>query len=139
MKIVPTTPGAKPATLKDVIERLGGDGSRRRDMRSAVTSYAKLLGRAPSDILLELASIRETLDGMSPSQAEISAKRWANLRSDLAGAIDASGLVPMLRTKDLELDVAWSQLLDPIKDERVRLGLSRFARWASLRRLPPSD
>jgi integrase len=76
---------------------------------------------------------------MSPSQAGISVKRWANLRSDLAGAIDASGLVPMLRTKDLELDVAWRHLLDPIKDERVRLGLSRFARWASLRKIAPQQ
>jgi hypothetical protein len=49
MKIVPTTPGAKPVTLQDVTERLRGDGSRRRDMRSAVTSFAKLVGRAPSE------------------------------------------------------------------------------------------
>jgi hypothetical protein len=69
----------------------------------------------------------------------MSPKRWANLRSDLAGAIDASGLLPMLKTKDIELDSVWGELLHPIKDQRVSFGLSRFARWASLHRIAPED
>ena len=131
MKIEPATPVAPPATLRDVIDRLAGDYIRRRDLRSAITSYAKLVGLPPSDIPLDLAAIRRTLDGMSPAQAGRSAKRWSNLRSDLSAAIDASGLVPILRTKHVVLDAAWKTLLDPIKEERIRLGLSRFARWAT--------
>ena len=41
---------------------------------------------------------------MVPAQAKVSRKRWANLRSDLAAAIDASGLLPMLKTAGVELD-----------------------------------
>jgi hypothetical protein len=35
---------------------------------------------------------------MVAAQAKVSRKRWANLRSDLAVAIEASGLRPMLKT-----------------------------------------
>jgi integrase len=132
MKVDPSPPTAKPATLQDVLDRLGGDGNRQRDLRSAVTSFARLISRLPFAVPLDLGTIRQTLDGMVAAQAKMSAKRWANLRSDLASAIEASGLVPMLRTKDVELDPAWKRLLDPITDERISYGLSRFARWASL-------
>jgi integrase len=122
-----------------VLDRLEGDGSRLRDFRSAVVGYAKLVGQSPSGIALDLAAIRDTLDRAVPGTETMSAKRWANLRSDLAGAIAASGLRPMLRTVDVELDQAWHELLDPIKDQRIRNGLSRFARWASLRQIDPKD
>ena len=74
---------------------------------------------------------------MVAAQAKMSVKRWANLRSDLASAIEASSLVPMLRTKNVEIDPAWRRLLDPITDERISYGLSRFARWASLYAIAP--
>ena len=138
MKIEPATPVAPPATLRDVIDRLAGDDIRRRDLRSAITSYAKLVGLPPSDIPLDLAAIRRTLDGMSPAQAgevrQALVQFWRSA-TPFSAAIDASDLVPILRTKHVVLDAAWKTLLDPIKEERIRLGLSRFARWATLRRI----
>jgi integrase len=123
-----------------VLDRLAGDGglsdTRKRDLRSAVISFAKLRDQPPAAIPLDLADVRRTLDGMVPAQAKISRKRWSNLRAALAAAIEASGLRSMLKTADLELDEVWTQLLAPA-DQRVRHGLSRFARWASLRRIPP--
>jgi excisionase family DNA binding protein len=52
-------------------------------------------------------------------------------------AIDASGLRPMLKTADVALDESWSRLMQEVTDRRARNGLSRFARWASLRRVDP--
>ena len=131
-----------PATLQTVLDRLAGNArlsdSRRRDLRSAVRSFAKLREQPPAAIPLDLADIRHTLDRMVPARAQISAKRWANLRSDLAAAIEASGLRPMLRTSDVEVDQAWTRLL-AFADQRVRHGLSRFVRWASLRRIAPDS
>jgi hypothetical protein len=75
---------------------------------------------------------------MVPARAQISPKRWANLRSDLAAAIDRSGLRPMLQTAGVDLDEVWDRLLAPA-DRRVRLGLSRFARWTSLRGIAPES
>ena len=131
-----------PATLQDVINRLIEcpelSGSRKRDLRSAVMTYGKIVGEAPTAIPMDLAAIRKTLDGVVPMQAKVSRKRWANLRSDIAGAIAASGLCPMLRTAGLELDPEWSGLLEVADDIAIANGLSRFARWASLRHLAPA-
>lgn len=102
MKISPAAQAAATPTLQSVLDRLASDpalsGSRGRDLRSAVTSFAKLRAQPPSAIPLDLADIRRTLDSFVPAQANVSPKRMANLRSGLAAAIDASGLRPMLKT-----------------------------------------
>ena len=114
MKVDRIHPAAAPATLQDVIDRLAGNRdlpeTRKRDLRSAVVTFSKLTGQAPGAIPLDLAGIRATLDAMVPAQAKVSRKRWANLRSDLASAIEASGLRPMLKTADVDLDENWSSL-----------------------------
>jgi len=136
----PQPPG--PATLQTVLDRLAGNGAlsdnRRRDLRSAVISFAKLRGQAPTAVPLDLADIRRTLDGMVPARAKISTKRWANLRSDLAAAIRVSGLRSMIKTAGLKLDDVWTELLAPA-DQRVRHALSRFGRWGSLRGVAPES
>ena len=120
-------------------KEIGGlSPNRKRDLRSAVASFAKLRDQPAAAIGLDLADIRRTLDGMVPARAKISPKRWANLRSDLAAAIAVSGLRSMLKTAGLKLDEVWSELLAPA-DQRVRHGLSRFARWASLHRIAPES
>lgn len=73
---------------------------------------------------------------MIPARAKISPKRWANIRSDLAAAIDASGLRPMLKTADIKLDETWRSVLANAQ-LRIARGLSRFARWSSLRQIAP--
>jgi hypothetical protein len=127
-------------TLQTVVDRLaahpGLTASRRRDLRSAVTSFAKLRDQPPAAIVLNLDGIRETLDTIVPARPKISRKRWANIRSDLAAAIDVSGLRPMLKTAEIGLDEAWSALLANA-DQRSARGLSRFGRWASLRQVVP--
>jgi hypothetical protein len=90
----------------------------------------------PATIPLDLAAIRQKLDKIVPAWMKISRKRWANIRSDLAAAIDASGLRPMLITARIELAAPWRQLLAEAP-QPSRHGLSRFARWASLHRIKP--
>jgi len=112
--------------------------TRRRDLRSAVVIYGKLKGEPLSAIPLDLAAIRRTLDGIVPAQAKVSRKRWLNLRSDFAAALDASGLQPMLKTATAELDRTWAALLGSVQDKGVKYGLSRVARWATLREIGPA-
>jgi len=140
MKTHPLPQAAVTATLQTVLGRLATDDSlsdiRKRDLRSAVVSFAKLTEQSPAAIPLDVTHIRRTLDGIVPARAKISPKRWANLRSDLTAAIRASGLRPMFKTADLDLDQAWSSVLASA-NRQVRHDLSRFARWASLRRIQP--
>jgi integrase len=130
------------ATLQEVVDRILASPTlpevRKRDLRSAVVVYGKLAGQPLSAIPLDLAALRETLDGMVPAQAKVSRKRFANLRSDLAAAIAASGFVAMLKTADVELDQAWASVLEG-KGKTIANGLSRLARWASVRRIGPQD
>ena len=113
--------------------------TRKRDLRSAIVTYGKIIGQPPAEISLDLAAIRKTLDGVVPLQAKVSRKRWANLRSDLAGAIAASSVQPMLKTSVVKPNEDWEKLLESAKDRRISNGLSRLARWASLREVRPAD
>jgi hypothetical protein len=138
MKIDPLPQTTTPVTLQTVVDRLaahpGLTTSRRRDLRSAVTSFARLRDQPPAAVVLNLDDLRQTLDTIVPARAKISPKRWANIRSDLTAAIHASGLRPMLKTAEIELDEDWRHLL-AVADQRIEL--SRFARWASLRQIAP--
>ena len=87
---------------------------------------------------MDLAAIRKTLDGVVPMQAKVSRKRWANLRSDLAAAIATSGLQPMLKTAGVEPTRSGRRSSTPQTTRRSRNGLSRLARWASLRQVSPA-
>ena len=140
MKIEPVAQEACLVTLQTVLDRLsrhrGLTPSRQRDLRSAVTSFAKLNDQPPAAIPLDLGAIRHSLDKIVPARAKISRKRWANLRSDLAAAIDAAGLRPMLKTTGIELDQTWRPLLAG-PDQRIARALSQFAHWASLRQIAP--
>ena len=130
-------------TLQDVLDGLARNSSlsdtRRRDLRSAVTSFAALMDTSPAHVALDLGAIRSVLDLMVPIQAKVSRKRWANLRSDLSGAIAASGLRPMVKTSNVELSESWVALLAKVPDRKMRDGLSRFSRWASERQIAPRD
>ncbi|MDB5610942.1 MAG: site-specific integrase [Bradyrhizobium sp.] len=141
MKHVSTSSEVSATTLQDVLDcivaRPDMTHSRKRDLRSAVLSFSTLADKAPASIPLDLSDFRRVLDETGGTLAKVSAKRRANLRSDLVAAIEASGAHPMLKTGKLELHPAWKGLLDPIRDPRIRNGLSRFARWCSLNSISP--
>ncbi len=140
MKIELPPQAASLVTLQTVLDRLATDPalipSRKRDLRSAVTSFAKLVNQPPAAIALDLAVIRQKLDSTEPAWAKISRKRWANIRSDLVAAIHSSGLRPMLKTAQIELDDAWKRLLAEAPP-RIGRRISRLGRWASLRSIAP--
>jgi integrase len=141
MKIERIPPITTAVTLQTLLDRLSTNPrltpSRKRDLRSAVTCFAKLMDQPPAAIPVDLAAIRQSLDRMVPARATISPKRWANIRSDLAAAIDASGLRPMLTTAGVELNDAWRQLIAKAPPW-IRHGVSRLARWSSLRGIVPA-
>jgi hypothetical protein len=143
MKRVPHPQTNTKVSLQDVIGRIKANPDlsevRKRDLLSAVVTFAKLSEKMPTMVPLDLGVIRATLDGMVPAQVMVSRKRWANLRSDLAAAFDTCGLQPMLKTAGVELDESWTRLFQGISDDRVLRGLSRFARWATLRQVTPQS
>jgi integrase len=140
MKIDPLPQKVVAVTQQTVLDRLAADPTltprRKRELCSHVSSYASLVGQPPAAIAVDPAAIRQTLDTIEPAWAKISRKRWANIRSGLADAIDVSGVRPMLKTARVELNPAWRALMDEAPPW-MRHGLSRFARWCSLRGIAP--
>src|SRR6516165_9364518 len=70
----PLTETATTITLRTVLDRISSaselSDDRKRDLRSAVISFAKLIERDYGRRPLDLAHIRETLDGMVPASAK---------------------------------------------------------------------
>jgi integrase len=137
------TPSAPVPTLQDVMDRLVADpglsANRKRDLRSAVSTYSKVMAQVPGGIALDVTAIRKNLEDVVALQGRLSPKRLANLRSDLGAAIAASGLAPMLVTKGVKPSQVWNELLGSAGDRNIGNGLSRLARWATLRELSPTD
>jgi hypothetical protein len=125
---------ASAKTLADVLAGVERNDalspSRRRDLRSAVTRVAALLGNVPSQVVLDLPAISSRLASVSPLTVGMTAKRYSNIRSDFLAAIKASKLVSIIPWRKSPLAPAWRQLFATLARKRAHLGLSRFARYA---------
>jgi integrase len=127
-------------SLADVNRALQKAGSlsatRGRDLRSAISRVAALLGEDPGRLPLDLAIIGAKLGAINPVAAGLTPKTLSNIRSDLLAAVRASGLQPVLASK-AALSPPWAGLLAKLPGKRTRIGLSRLARYASAAGLTP--
>ena len=134
---------AKPTTLATVLAALEQPGglstTRLRDLRSAVKRVAVLLGNEPAGVPLDIGAIGAKLGTISPVAASMTAKRFANIRSDFLAAVKASGLMPVKIEVKKTLSPAWAELFKRLSGRRAHIGLSRLARYASARGIEPAD
>jgi integrase len=132
----------KTFTLADVRDAVKNSttlkGTRIRDLTSAVSSFCGLIGRDANAVPLDLGAIRQELGAINPAAAGISAKRLANIRSDLLAAITASGLKALKRPPK-KLTEPWSDLRKKLKTRGHQFGLSRFCHYASAEGIAPTD
>jgi len=81
----------RESTLADLIEALAGNErlskTRRRDLICAVNTAARLANRRPEEIAANARELRERLARIHPTLANMTAKRLANVKSDLAAAL----------------------------------------------------
>jgi len=78
------SPVSRQLTLADVlsaVESAGLPPARRRDMKSAVVTVTKALGRHPSDVPADTAQLRCRLKDLSADGLGLSEGRLANVRS----------------------------------------------------------
>jgi integrase len=87
---------------------------------------------------LDLGQLRNWLNAINPVSAGISAKSFANIRSDLFAAIVASGLKPISKKVE-NLAEPWRALMARLTQKRQRIGLSRLAHYGSAQGLAPND
>jgi hypothetical protein len=100
-------------SMMDVLEKIDDQltGTRRRDLRSAVSSFSKAVGKVPQEIAVVPHEIRALREAVSPLAIGISARRWANICSGVAKAIElVRDMVPSRNTTPLLPE--WKLLLD---------------------------
>lgn len=129
-------------TLEDLITFLSSNktltSNRRRDLISACNSTARLAGRPPSDIPANIAALRDLFVKLHPVQCRISKKRLANIRADLATALELTGIIPA-DNRDTELLPAWEEFLGKATQKHHVLHMSRFVRFCCQRQIEPAD
>ena len=131
-----------PATLQTVLDALAERElapNKLRDLRSAVTRVAKLLGDAPTRIAFDLPLLSARLAAISPIAIGLTPKSVSNIRSDFLAAVRISGLKPVRSPGKAALSPAWSALLAKLPKRREGIGLSRLARHASAQGIAPQQ
>ncbi len=134
---------AKSPTISEVIAAVDGldrlSPGRRGDLKTACRKVAKILGRHPVEITVDIAEMREKLETVLPAHYGMTPKRWSTIRSDFVGALRLTGLAEPLATSMAVLTYGWSAFLGQIRSRDHRTSLSRFARFCSLQAVEPSQ
>jgi integrase len=134
---------AESVTLAQVLAALdrpsGLSGTRLRDLKSATKRVAILLGNEPAAIPLDMAAISARLATVNAAAVGLTAKRFANIRSDFLAAVKASGVKPLKVELKSPLSSDWVDLFERLSGQRAHIGLSRFARYASAQGIVPED
>jgi hypothetical protein len=129
-------------TLADVLSLLDGtslNGTRRRDMVSAVKRFCEMVGTAPASVPAEPPHLRKLLSRIRPAAHGITAKSYSNLRSLLAAALLLAGVIDPLGRGAASRHLEWWPLLEVMADDqRLSNGLVTFANWCAGQHISPS-
>ena len=129
-----------PKTLSQVIEALSMDAtlteSRRRDLVSACNSFARLVGRQAHDIPSDVGALRNLIASLHHVQGRITKKRLANIRADLAAALQVIGVRPP--DPDRVISASWIDFLAKASAKHQGWAMARFARFCSARQIEPA-
>ena len=129
-------------TLANVISALQCadlSARRRRDLISAVNTTARLLNRNVAELPADMATLRERLAGIHHVQAGMSAKRLANVKSDLAAALRVADAAIPKPSHEIVRTPEWDAFLGSLNPPWERFCLVRLANYCSANSLSPSD
>ena len=131
----------RESTLADLIEALAGNErlskTRRRDLICAVNTAARLANRRPEELAANARELRERLARIHPTQANMPAKRLANVKSDLSAALKHVPAKCKVRIREGGYSTSWRAFRESLETDWPRYTLSRLARYCSARRIPP--
>ena len=123
-------------TLADLLELLAKNNrlgkTRRRDLISAVNMVARLLNRKPEEINAKAKGLRERLARVHPTQANMTGKRLANIKSDLAAALKLLPTKRNVRIREGGYSPSWRAFRETLETDWQRYTLARLARYCSV-------
>lgn len=134
--------GPETPTFADLIALIEKDeeliAQKRRDVLSALRTLARLIEKEPSEIPANARWLRRRLERLHPKQADISKKRFSNIKSDLAFAMRHAGLIDMNASHLAPFMPEWKALWGRITMDRMRWNLSRFFHYCSAMQISPT-
>ncbi len=130
------TASVTPLTLADICQSIAGDDglgkARKSNIRSAITCCCRACNLSPADMPASLASVTERASRLHPKQVGMSAKRLANMRSEVAFAIKRYIPGPYALRGRGGLVSPWAELWSVLPAAQWRWRLSRFFKFVSL-------
>ncbi|GAW37433.1 site-specific tyrosine recombinase XerC [Roseovarius sp. A-2] len=131
-----------PSNLAQVIYELERNSrlskTKRRDLISAVNCTANLIGRQPFELNADVSDLRQALLKIHPVQAGITAKRLANIKSDLGQALRVTRAAPRQRRNVARTD-AWLDFLQRVDAKHQRSQLARFVTYCCNHGIEPDE
>jgi integrase len=112
---------------------------RRQDVSSALRTLAKALGHRLDELPAHPGYLRERLERFTPAMAGLSPRRWRNALSLTRFALKHAKLARVPGRYEEPLTPAWADLFRYLNDARMRVGLSRLARWCGARGIGPDQ
>jgi site-specific recombinase XerD len=108
-----------------------------RNVIASINSFCKVLDRRPVDVPIAGRPFRTLVAGATPGAFLYSAKRWANILSDVRRGIRLSGLTTLEPQLVAPLGNLWLELIDRIERKEHQGILRRFARFCSMYQIVP--
>ncbi len=134
---------AQTSTLAMILAGVIADESltkrQRQDLASALRTVAKALGRPLDDLSAHPGQLRDRLKDFVPAMAGISPGRWANTMSLTRQALKRAGLVHVPARSRVPFAPRWTALFRLLQEKQARLGLTRFARYCTVRGIDPGE
>jgi site-specific recombinase XerD len=137
------SPFVSPQTrmLESVIAQLSEledlSPSKRRDLKSALNSLARMIGRSPSEIPANINWLHVRVRRINAAQHNITRKRLANIKSDALKALALTGCSRERSDWLAPVSPGWSDLLDRIGNKHDLWKLTQLAQFCSALSVEP--
>ena len=134
---------SKSLSLTDILALLAKStalsSTRKRDLRSAITRFAKLVGSSPDQLPADIARLTPLLSSIHPAQVGISVRTLQNIKSNLLAALHHTRTFHRPKRNHEKLSTDWQHLYSLLPDKRFHSGLSRFVHFLSARGIAPCE
>lgn len=123
------------ATLSEVIEQIDGMSdlklTRRRDLKSALITIARVLGKTPDRVPANINWMHIRLRQVAPAAHNMSPKRFQNIKSDAIKALELTGCSRARADWLRPPCPAWTALLDKLVNKHHRWKLTQLAQYCT--------
>ncbi|AXI41339.1 hypothetical protein [Sulfitobacter sp. SK011] len=113
--------------------------TKRRDLKSALNSLARMIGRSPAEIPANINWICIRVRKIVPAQHNITKKRLANIKSDALKALELTGCSRKRSDWLAPVSQDWSDLLGRIEYKHDLWKLTQLAQFCSALSVEPQQ